>query len=359
MPTVAKLIFVSAMLALSAGVDAIALAAATPDATGRPDSSGPAATIAGTAVRSDILPGVELMVKPLGRAGVYEVLDDLAGLGRQIFGAGTVDIGSDDDIVIGRDTVSGARDGHVLGQEGTLDRVDAWSGPDPSADWCAAPKARGARFDRQEANRLAAPDGSFWLIGQRSLARWAGDCWRTVGVPLPRSRKGDWIRPGIVEQSTVAVGSDGTLWAGLHLGGWPDHPKGCENCTAKPRLARRDERGWTTFGPEDGVRWLYGVFGGDPVTMAVDGHGTLWIGGHTLPARGPGIKDPNEGCGGVLSFDGKRWEQYRLKAGCVLDIAASPDGSVWVLTEKGAANPAARYPHRLYVITRKAIAAAK
>jgi hypothetical protein len=104
----------------------------------------------------------------------------------------------------------------------------------------------------------------------------------------------------------------------------------------------------TTYGPKDGVRWLYGVWGGDPVAMAVDASGILWIGGRTPPATGPGIR--TDGCGGLLSFDGKRWKPY-LSTRCVIDIAVHPNRSIWVMTEEAAEDPVERYPHHLYVIT--------
>jgi hypothetical protein len=170
---------------------------------------------------------------------------------------------------------------------------------------------------------VAMPDGTVWLGdprggADRGLARYDGA--GLVDVTLPGL-------PEDASPTLMAAGPDGTLWVYLWSQGEPQAgPK-----DGSGYLARLTPDGWTVFGAEAGVPFVYDFYDGWPGFMAAGPDGRVWLTPQDEPAE--------DDCGGVASFDGAEWTTYLADA-CVVDLDVAPDGSVWVQTaQRGAAGP--------------------
>jgi ligand-binding sensor domain-containing protein len=177
-------------------------------------------------------------------------------------------------------------------------------------------------------------DGNPWAVGNGGIVRWnlADRTYTryTIDTGLPSNRV-----------SSVAAGTDGTLWFGLQTNGvlqfdgrsWTHHTEHCglaENAVNTISVApdgtlwfglsgggicRFDGQTWTSFTTADGLANDY--------VCSVDASlgDTLWVGG----------------CGPWVShFDGKVWTSYGPADGLVSgiggSIAATSNGEVWFST---------------------------
>lgn len=225
-----------------------------------------------------------------------------------------------------------------------------------------------------------APDGALWAGGYHGLAVRGTDQWRIIGGiengrPLAFARDGtlwvaesrypaDQIRiaslapggrvvpPERIEPSplgwisSLAVGRDGTVWAGSDGFFAPEdvglarfdgvlweriRPLGAVDVAvtgieAAPngdvwvtlldgRVAQFDGTAWVLFGEGDGLPTLPQGFN---VNLAIGPDGTAWVGTHD----------------GLARFDGQRWTTSH--AGVEFGrLSVAPDGTVWVMGPSG------------------------
>jgi hypothetical protein len=179
--------------------------------------------------------------------------------------------------------------GHVLRLDPATGSVRTWTVQDDAAFGSAV---------------LAAPArrGGAWLVSGRTVRLFDGDGFREV-VDMP------------FDVFTVAEAPDGSLWA---------------TASGDRRGVHRwDGSAWTSI-----PGWDAGI---DPTFMAVDGGGRAWVGAWTYP--GPESA-------GLWQYDGSTWTSWPADAipapagaipplaGVIGAIAAAPDGSVWVISER-------------------------
>jgi ligand-binding sensor domain-containing protein len=177
-------------------------------------------------------------------------------------------------------------------------------------------------------------DGNPWAVGDGGIVRWdLADMTYTrytMDTGLPSNRV-----------SSVAAGTDGTLWFGMQTNGvlqfdgcsWTYHTEHCGlaenavNAISVTRdgtlwfglsgggVCRLDGKTWTSFTTADGLANDYVCSIDAPLDSV------LWVGG----------------CGPLVSrFDGKVWNSYGPEDGLVngtgASIAATADGEVWFST---------------------------
>lgn len=140
------------------------------------------------------------------------------------------------------------------------------------------------------------PDGSVWVgAGADGILHFDGKKW--TGHTADDIGAGGFA---LVDVQSVAVDSEGILWAGTKAG-----------------LLRFDGESWKTYTTEDGL------VSNSVNALAVEPDGVLWIG-------------TNEG---VSRFDGETWTAYTPQDGLVsnnvFSIAVASNGAVWVGTDKG------------------------
>ena len=137
-----------------------------------------------------------------------------------------------------------------------------------------------------------APDGAVWVAGPFDLYRLEGDSWEVLD-PMVRS---------------IAFAWDGTLWAS----GWTGRQDG-------QYVGRFDGSEWETYNTME-------LFSEPVGKVAVTPDGDVW--GSTSYH-------------GVVSFDGVEWEEHSTEDGLpsnrILDLAVSPSGEVWAVTDRGVA----------------------
>ena len=147
-----------------------------------------------------------------------------------------------------------------------------------------------------------APDGTLWAAGEAGLAYRRDGRWTVVDTgPADPSHLVDGAA------SAIAFDARGTVWVGgtvTQTVGWQ---------VGVPRLWR------VSF---DGTSWVRETIKGcpiDPMSLAVDRAGALWVG---------------DSSGGLARFDGHAWETIHELGGARIDGAAvlgtAPDGALWV-----------------------------
>jgi hypothetical protein len=198
-------------------------------------------------------------------------------------------IGYETTAVDGLGVVWAAGAGHVLRLDPSTGSVRTWTVQDDAAFGSAV---------------LAAPArrGGAWLVSGRTARRFDGDGFREV-VDMP------------FDVFALAEAPDGSLWA---------------TASGDRRgVYRRDGSAWTSI-----PGWDAGI---EPTFIAVDGGGHAWVGAWTYP--GPESA-------GLWRYDGSAWTSLPYDsvparprvgeaiAGVVEAIAATPDGSVWVVTQQ-------------------------
>jgi ligand-binding sensor domain-containing protein len=143
------------------------------------------------------------------------------------------------------------------------------------------------------------PDGTLWAGTSNSgISRFDGQTWTTYTT-----------RDGLLKDSVdaIAVTPNGTVWVGT----WGGVSRFDPSALGGTPASGRDGQAWTTYTEKDGLAG-YGVS-----TVAIAQDGTVWLGGS----------------GGVSRFDGHIWTTYSEKDGLGCDgcasIAVAPDGTVW------------------------------
>ena len=178
------------------------------------------------------------------------------------------------------------------------------------------------------------PDGTVWLVGQKTIQRREGETWTSVTIPgelLPR------------DIDAFACDADNRLWIGTNNG-----------------LIRYDWASWKRYSMTDGLV-------SDSITsLATNDSGILWIGTTEGLASFDGIsfhtyrteerlrnenvrtlafeKNGTVWAGtssGITRYNGKTWRSFTIADGLpgntINGIAVTPKGDVWVGTTNGAA----------------------
>ena len=191
--------------------------------------------------------------------------------------------------VDGLGVVWAAGAGHVLRLDPSTGSVRTWTVQDDDAFGSAV---------------LAAPArrGGAWLVSGRTVRLFDDDGFREI-IDMP------------FDVFALAEAPDGSLWATAFGNSRGVH--------------RWDGSAWTSI-----PGWDTGI---EPTFIAVDGGGRAWVGAWTYP--GPESA-------GLWRYDGSAWRSLPADsvpapagvipplAGVVSAIAAAPDGSVWVVTER-------------------------
>ncbi|MGI9584848.1 MAG: hypothetical protein ACR2N7_04595 [Acidimicrobiia bacterium] len=152
-------------------------------------------------------------------------------------------------------------------------------------------------------------DGTvFASIGDNQLLVFDGTAWESHTLSdLPTGWNGA-VSPW---SSSLAIGTDGMLWAGTNGG------RG---------LYAFDGTSWTSYTIADGLP--------DNQTFMVTAasNGTIWVATDAL-YNSPSTASP-EAAAGVASFDGTSWTSYTIADGLLSNdtvVVAGPDGSVWAV----------------------------
>lgn len=211
--------------------------------------------------------------------------------------------------------------------------------------------------------RIAADASSetLWLSTGERLYRWDGEAVTEIDVDVVDSRYPDYTYVG-----EIAVTSDGTVWAaGLYgyapmlgvlasyeptTGTWEavkpwngkPVPAGLLAATSTGGLwvlledwdddesADGSYKGWAlAYRDGDTERWEVHEEDlplGRPFAIAADSDG-VWL------AQGYALVEGSEPMLGLYHFDGLAWTRY-LEEVEVLDVAISPDGTVWYMTDQ-------------------------
>jgi hypothetical protein len=155
---------------------------------------------------------------------------------------------------------------------------------------------------------VVSPDGIVYAsVGEDLLMVFDGQQWTSHEVPLPPRGSGVWYP----WSSSMAVGTDGVVWAGSNYG--------------DGGVLRFDGTEFTRYTTEDGL----------PSNMvlqvtAIDG--TVWVATDALYGN-PSTASPDEAAG-VAAFDGTTWTTYTMADGLLSNdavIATGADGSVWAV----------------------------
>lgn len=317
-------------------------------------------------IRSDLLPGVDLVVDEV-EPGVYRVISDgvrdLAdrdGTGLVAGLDGSVWLSGRSDGMSYRLGAPAALTAHIdaVGPDGTVWDTD-YRGEDDEGK----PGWRLRSFDGEgwTAHDLNGPeqvevlaDGSVWVAGSLNVGgeawseRLGPDGWETVPAPgaferlitsasgefiyavakdavWAPSTDGGWTRLTRFEdiwpeaeyaevEGRAAVADDGTVWTTVYAQG-----------PIRRLLAHFDGSGWTTSEPPEG----FGVNVEELGRVAPKGvtpEGTVWMAGSVDSCWG------TEGGVGVIGSDGTTWSQY-LDGHCAAALDISPDGTVWVMAD--------------------------
>lgn len=205
---------------------------------------------------------------------------------------------------------------------------------------------------------LRTPDGTLWAaLDQGGAYMLQGTAWTPVGTgsasaltmdsngvvwiagPGASGPQGSWVvrvfgRDGgtwtewgptpstelIGAPAHLAVGGDGTVWAGGGFGWGP-----------QPGLARYLDGRWEMVLPRGGSS----PFVRDLTTAP---NGDVWVAGADATPSGEATTDV--GASWIARFDGTRWTVFRLGGGpasFALSVAAAADGTIWVATVDGLA----------------------
>jgi hypothetical protein len=186
-----------------------------------------------------------------------------------------------------------------------------------------APGIAASYWNRLRTGLTVGPDGSVWSSGawqrrDRSVRSFEGGGWiyhpgPTVGASRLRN---DQLAP------SFAVGPDASVWAVWDDGRWPQ-PPGFELAWLEGgRWVAVHLTGW----PDDLIGRANAAYG--PGLVATD-DGSLWMIADDADA------DPR---GDALArFDGREWDLITIpsRVSAVLQLAAGPDGSIWVASRDG------------------------
>ncbi len=155
-------------------------------------------------------------------------------------------------------------------------------------------------------------DGTVYAsVGENQLVVYDRSGWDAHAVPdLPTGWNGS-VTPW---SSSLAVGTDGLVWAGTNSG---DTGRG---------LFMFDGAEFTHLTSADGLP------DDNAFQVAVASDGTIWVATDALYTD-PATASPDEAAG-VASYDGTTWTTYTLADGLLSNdgiVAAGPDGTVWVV----------------------------
>jgi len=264
-------------------------------------SSSPEADTSEQSVRSDLLPGVDLVTEEV-EPGVFQVLSDAVGHDFDSISPAWLTIGQDGSVVVFEGDGSTTVTGHfTLGREGSHEFDER----DRSQTWF---------FDA-----ALAADGALWAIldagwgAQNRMSVFDGSSWKTLERPAGSGLAG------------VEIGPEGTVWASRTA----QDGRG-------PRVGRLLDGEWSRL-PESDDPALRSYYGGGP--FHVGPGGTLWF------ANG-GIGPIRQDFRGLLRFDGEDWHAVvpdEERAGAFVNaLAVGPDGTVWVYLVPGDAGDAPR-----------------
>ena len=231
-----------------------------------------------------------------------------------------------------------------------------------------------AQLGAHKAIGLALRDDEAWVATDESVARFDGRNWqpyRTVSLTraaaIAAGPSGVWL----IDRSAILAHYDGSGWTFENLRSTPagaDWDQRIEDGEPQLRVAddgalwlllgglwRRDESGWSDY-PVGNVDWCNTV-------MLAHGTGNVWLqtAGYIfelrpenllgalyrprdLPIqRESGLFDIAQAGGktwlattkNLLAFEGGKWRRQGLPSGGTLvkEVAAAPDGSVWVVSE--------------------------
>ncbi len=219
---------------------------------------------------------------------------------------------------------------HFRGEAWTRESIDPRHPEAPVNDlalapdgtpWAAGPDGVAYRHDGQwvivdaaEASVIAVGrDGSVWAGGgsgeecRVSTLRFDGTAWvsRAVAGCPPES----------FGLSALAVDASGALWAGTAPGcAW-----GMSGCT-QGGLARLDGQSW------DAIRELGGLELANPTIVGTTPTGDMWVVDDPTESRDPAEREnPIR----AARFDGTDWAVVELPEGSMADIVVEPDGSLW------------------------------
>jgi membrane protein implicated in regulation of membrane protease activity len=158
-------------------------------------------------------------------------------------------------------------------------------------------------------------DGTVYAsVGENQLVVYDGSGWDAHTVPdLPTGWNGS-VTPW---SSSLAVGTDGLVWAGTNSG---DTGRG---------LFMFDGAEFTHLTSADGLP------DDNAFQVAVASDGTIWVATDVLYGN-PEFAPP-DAAAGIATFDGTSWTTYTLADGLLSNdgiVAAGPDGTVWVVHDE-------------------------
>ena len=216
------------------------------------------------------------------------------------------------------------------------------AGPDKTV-WISTSGAGIFQYDGQTVHSVqgavtgklsTGPDGTVWLIGDKTVQRLEGEKWVSVSIPS-----------GLLANGISSFVSDGgkSLWIGtnnglLHYDGaeWNRYTEADGLAGTSITSLAMDDSGVCWVGTSNGLASCDGVsfhsyrmedrLPDDTVhTLAFEPDGTVWAGTSS----------------GISRFNGETWRSFTTADGLpdssINAIAVSADGGVWAATSKGAA----------------------
>ena len=307
MSSATKFVVAGAIVALSGGFlsggvltqqpsDERPPAAASASAASSPEATADAAP--GRSVRSDLLPGVDLVTEEV-EPGVYRVVSD-----------GVRDLSRSADHP--NRYLGGILDGNIVaGLDGSLWRLDRESfyrlGEATTHHW---PKGiRSSSFRPGQTDIEVGPDGTVWL------SAWVGVPGRNARTDILSYDGQTWSkrwRGAFAKRWTngVEVQQDGTVWMAWST----NRAKKGEAASGPVRAARLGDDGWEVLPGR--VEADHAGETGD-VVVAAGGGSEVWL--------RPGLSGP------LYRHDGEGWVvEETPDLGAVMRAAAGPDGTPWV-----------------------------